>query len=213
MNELIAIIIMLIPFNSLTKKYRFQPQGVLHVGASEGQEANAYHNLKVNRVVWIEAIPRIFEILKKHIGRFHNQEAILACVSDKAKKVKFNVANNGGQSSSLLEFGTHAVVHPEVKFNYQIDVETIRLDQMDYDFSGLDFLNMDIQGAELMALEGMGKLLDQFNYVYLEINERELYKGCPLFPELNRWMKDQCFLFKEKKLCGNTFWGDAFWMR
>ncbi len=204
---------MLIPFDSLTKKYRFQPQGVLHVGASEGQEAGAYYQLKVNRVVWIEAIDSVYLRLKQNIRKYPNQEAILACVSDKAEKVKFNVANNGGQSSSLLEFGTHSEVHPEVKFNYQMDVNTTRIDHIDHDFTGLDFLNIDLQGAELMALEGMGKLLDQFDYAYLEVNWAKLYKGCPLIREVQEFMKSKGFQFKEAKQSGSHGWGDAFWMR
>lgn len=204
---------MLIPFDSLTRKYRFKPQGVLHIGASEGQEANAYHNLQVNRVVWVEAIPSVFHKLKRHIRNYPNQEAIEACVSDKVEKVKFNVANNGGQSSSLLEFGTHATVHPEVKFDYQIDMQTIRIDHIDYDFSGLDFLNIDLQGAELLALKGMGDLLDQFKYAYLEVNWKELYKGCPLFGEVVSFMKSKGFIYKESVECGSTSWGDAFFMK
>ncbi len=205
---------MLIPFDSLTKKYRFQPQGVLHVGASEGQEAGAYYQLKVNRVVWIEAIDSVYLRLKQNIRKYPNQEAILACISDThGEKVKFNVANNGAQSSSLLEFGTHLQVHPEVKFDYSITRTTSRLDQMDYDFSGLDFLNIDLQGAELMALEGMGDLLDQFDFAYLEVNWAKLYKGCPLIREVQEFMKSKGFQFKEAKQSGSHGWGDAFWMR
>ena len=205
---------MLIDIIELSKKYRFQPTGVLHIGASEGQEANTYHNLKVDRVVWIEAIPNIYDRLKQNLGRYPNQEALHACIGDvEGKHVGFNIANNGGQSSSLLKFGTHSQVHPEVRFVDKVMMEMRRIDCMDYDWSGLDFLNIDLQGAELMALKGMGPVLDQIKYAYLEINERELYKGCPLFPELNQFMKDKGFVFKEKQLCGNTFWGDAFWMK
>jgi len=212
---------MLIPFDKLTSKYKFKPNGILHIGASEGQEADAYEKLGVKYVLWIEAIPYVYGKLLENIeyrrnGTIHDSMNI--CVSDKEGPSKFNVANNEGQSSSLLEFGTHSQVHPEVKFLYQGYVYTNRLDKVDFsellfDFRDLDFLNIDIQGAELMALKGMGKLLDQFKYAYLEINERELYKGCALLPELNNFMKDKGFQFKEKKMCGSNFWGDAFFMR
>jgi FkbM family methyltransferase len=44
-----------------------------------------------------------------------------------------------------------------------------------------NFLNIDIQGNELAALKGATKLLTgPIRYVYLEINEAELYVGCPL---------------------------------
>ena len=155
---------MLIPFSTLGIK----PKGVLHVGASEGQEAQAYQDLGVERVVWIEADPKVHKLLLKHLEKFDNQIAIHACISDTDNEiVKFNIANNGGQSSSLLEFGTHSTVHPEVKFTDTIELTTSRLDTvlqqwlyypaegstanlpMSY---GLDFLNIDLQGAELLAL-------------------------------------------------------------
>lgn len=205
---------MLIDFQYLANKYRFRPEGVLHIGASEGQEANAYHNLKVKRVVWIEALDSVYIKLVKNIRKYPGQETILACVSDvHGEEVDFHVTNNGAQSSSMLELGTHSQVHPEIKVDYTIQRVTSRIDQMDYDWSGLDFLNIDIQGAELMALKGMGKMLDQFNFAYLEINEKELYRGCVLFPELNNFMKSKGFIFKELKWCGNTYWGDGFWMK
>ena len=205
---------MLIPFSTLTKKYRFQPQGVLHIGASTGQEAQAYQDLGVHRVVWIEADPVVFQGLERHLKNFPNQEAIVACISDTTGDwVNFNVANNGGQSSSLLEFGTHSTVHPEVRFNDRLRLMTFRIDDLPIAFTGLDFLNIDIQGAEMLALKGMGEILDQFNYAYLEVNCAKLYIGCPLMREVQGFMKSKGFQFKEAKECGNTKWGDAFWMR
>ncbi len=205
---------MLIPFDSLTKKYRFQPQGVLHVGANVGEEANAYHNLKVNKVVWIEAHLEIFRKLQYNLRKYHNQEALNYCIGDvEGKDVVFNVSNNWSQSSSILELGTHKIVHPEVRYIDKISMKMKRIDKINYDFSGLDFLNIDLQGAELMALEGMGKLLDQFDFAYLEVNWAKLYKGCPLIREVQEFMKLKGFQFKEAKQSGSHGWGDAFWMR
>ena len=205
---------MLIPFSDLTRKYRFNPQGVLHVGANIGEEANAYHNLKVDKVVWIEAHPEIMKGLEANLHRYPNQFALNYCIGDEeGKDVVFNVSNNGSQSSSILELGTHKIVHPEVRYINQISMKMKRIDHIDYDFTGLDFLNIDLQGAELMALKGMGNLLHQFKYAYLEVNWAKLYKGCPLIREIQGFMKLKGFQFKEAKECGNTKWGDAFWMR
>ena len=38
------------------------------------------------------------------------------------------------------------------------------------------FLNIDIQGAELLALKGMGELLHHFDYAYIEVNHDYVYK-------------------------------------
>jgi len=220
---------MLIPFDSLTQKYRFQPSGVLHIGANVGEEANAYHNLKVDRVVWIEAHPDIFKRLEANLQKYPNQVALNYCIGNvENKDVVFNVSNNGSQSSSILELGTHKIVHPEVKYINKISMKMKRIDCINNElryypaegssasvpyFYGLDFLNIDLQGAELLALHGMGDLLDQFKYAYLEVNWKELYKGCALFDEIVQFMKSKGFIFRESKECGHTSWGDAFWMR
>lgn len=204
---------MLIDFKYLSAKYNFKPKGVLHIGAHEGQEAQAYQNLGVNKVVWIEANRQLYERLLKRLQGFNNQYAVHALVSDKSAPTTFNIANNDGQSSSILELGTHETVHPEVKYVGKTVMQSIRVDEIDYNFSGLDFLNIDIQGAELLALKGMGKLLDQFKYVYLEVNWDELYQGCPLIGELDVFLSSKGFHLKESIECGNTGWGDGFWMK
>ena len=205
---------MLIPFQDLVRKYNFQIEGVLHIGASEGQEAIEYHNLKAKRVVWIEAIPWVYDKLVRHISKFQGQEALNYCIGEtEGKWIAFNEANNGGQSSSILELGTHKIVHPEVKYINKTSMQTRRIDKIDHDFSGLDFLNIDLQGAEMLALKGMGDMIDQFKYAYLEVNWKELYKGCALFPEIVQFMKDKGFVYKESLQAGATGWGDCFLMK
>lgn len=205
---------MLIPFQDLIRRYNFHPEGVLHIGANVGEERNEYHNMKAKKVVWIEANEQIYQQLKKNLEPFPNQEALNYCIGDvDGKHVGFNVSNNGSQSSSILELGTHKQVHPEVKYINKISMQLRRIDKIDYDFSGLDFLNIDLQGAELLALKGMGDLLDQFKYAYLEVNWDKLYKDCPLLRDIQIFMKEKGFEFKEAKECGNTKWGDAFWMK
>lgn len=201
---------MLIPFDTLGVR----PKGVLHVGASTGQEASAYQSLGVEKVVWIEAIPSVYRQLLKHVSNFHGHTAIHACVSNvTGEKVPFHIANNEGQSSSLLELKEHRKSHPEVVFTDTIELETTRIDDIDFDFTGLEFLNIDLQGAELLALEGMGSLLDQFQYAYLEVNYREMYEGCPLIHDLQMFMKSKGFKMVQHVECGNFGWGDAFFKR
>jgi len=205
---------MLIDFNYLTSKYKFTPNGVLHIGAHEGQERDAYNKICDGNIVWIEGNPTIYKRLLKNLESYPRQTAIHALISDvDGLKIDFNISSNDSQSSSILELGTHAQVHPEVTYIDKIEMTTSRVDCIDYDFQGLDFLNIDLQGAELLALKGMGDMLDQFNYLYLEVNWKELYKGCPLIGELTSWLYDRGFSLKESKKSGSHGWGDCFMMR
>jgi hypothetical protein len=125
--------------------------------------------------------------------------------------VTFHVANNNGQSSSFLELGTHKQQHPDVSFIKDIAMTTKRIDSMELDLTGIDYLSMDIQGTELMALRGMGDLLRQFKWLYIEVNRAEVYKGCPNVNEVDLFLNGFGFKRVATEWCGN--WGDGFFMK
>lgn len=205
---------MLIPMDVLFKKYKVRPTGTLHCGANIGEEAEAYDKAGIKKVIWIEANPDIFTKLQANISKYPGHSAFNYCIGDETgRQVTFHVSNNGGQSSSFLDLGTHAKSHPDVHYIQDITMQTTRIDSMGLDLSGVDFLAADLQGTELLALKGMGDLLNQFKYAYLEINKQELYKGCALWPEVEAYMKGFGFVTKEIKMSGNTGWGDCLMIK
>lgn len=209
---------MLIPFEKLIKKHSVNITGVLHCGASIGQEAQEYAKLGVQNMVFIEADPETYVELKSNIINYPSAIPINACLSDKDnEEVEFNIANNGGQSSSMLKFGTHETAHPEVKFIGTKTLKTKRLDTLIDEFNlnihEFNFLNMDLQGAELLALRGLGDYLKYFKYAYLEVNQKEVYKQCPKIDEIDMYMIGFGFRRVETQWSGNHGWGDAFFIR
>lgn len=204
---------MLIPLDRMVTNYNLQITGILHVGAHTGEEAESYQHCGVNKVVWIEGNPELIPALKDHVVPYGHQ-VIQALVTDHEDIIPFNVTNNF-QSSSIFEFGTHTVVSPDVVFTKQIRLRSVRLDKLaaNNDFSDLNFLNMDLQGAELLALEGMGGLLKQFDYIYTEVNVDELYVNCARLPELDAFLHAQSFQRVEIAMAGDAGWGDALYVR
>ena len=53
-----------------------------------------------------------------------------------------------------------------------------------------NFLNIDIQGTELLALKGMSNLLEYFDYIYLEVNKEYVYKNCCLVDEIDDFLSN-----------------------
>lgn len=202
---------MLIDFDQLVSRFKVQAKGVLHLGASEGQEAPAYakHGYKM---AFVEALPHVHAKLVQNVAQY-NAVTYNECVGDvEGKEVEFNIANNGGQSSSMLEFGTHTREHPSVRFIGKTRMKMRRVDNLVKDIHEYDLLVMDLQGAELMALKGIGDKLDGFNYVYTEVNKRHLYKGCPLVGELDEYLKGFGFERVETKFT-QWHWGDALYIK
>lgn len=201
---------MLIRIEELKQKFNITPKSVLHIGASHGEERDAYLSNGIYDVTWIEAIPEVFEKLCVNVERYQHK-CINACIHEtEGLELDFNVSSNDGQSSSIFEFGTHSQAHPDVVFTKKIKVVTTRADS--WVKSAPDMLNLDIQGAELLALKSMSWLND-VKYIYSEVNEKELYKGCCLVGEIDDYLAQFGFKRVLTRMAGHTGWGDAFYMK
>jgi FkbM family methyltransferase len=210
---------MLIPLSDLLNRYNIKPKGVLHVGGHYAEEAADYAQHGMKPMIFIEGDPDSFKIMIERLKPFTNWIAVNQCISDVEEDAILNISSNEGQSSSILQFGTHTKAHPEVKFVGQKAVHTKRIDQIQFlDPSGwtiadCDFLNIDVQGYELKVLKSMGNLLQGFRYAYIEVNKAELYRGCPMIGEIDAYLAGFGFRQVEVKWAGNFGWGDAFFVK
>ena len=139
-----------------------------------------------------------------------------ALISDEDnKEVSFIITNNG-QSSSILELDEHLKEHPWVYEINRYKKNTITVDTFlknnHIDSEKIDFVNIDIQGAELLALKGMKNLLKYCNYLYLEVNTKHLYKDCALIHEIDDFLKEFGFKRNETSMTQHG-WGDALYVK
>lgn len=204
---------MLIAWSDLVAKYRIQPTGVLHVGAHMAEEASIYDRAGIHNVWWVEANPFLIEPLERVTERY-GHHVIHAAVSEKDdEQVTLKVTNNG-QSSSLLNLHRHLQVSPDVWQTQEVALTTQTIDSVvgENAIHNCNFLNMDIQGAELLALKGATNYLKSVEWVYTEINTWELYRGCARVWELDEYLAPQ-FVRTETKLAGDVGWGDALYIR
>jgi FkbM family methyltransferase len=189
------------------------PTGVLHVGAHEAEEASSYQSNAWGPVTWVEANPdRARELAAKFAGDPTNSVVNAVAWDVTGERMTFFEASNG-QSSSLLEFGSHATHHPEIKMVGETVVETLRLDEVDEVCrASFDLVVMDIQGAELNALRGLGACLSDVQWIYLEVNTEQVYKGVPQFSEVTEYCKSQGFVLLDCSITA-AGWGDALFCR
>lgn len=91
-----------------------------------------------------------------------------------------------GACGSLLEpTGVH-IHHPHIEFKDPIQVQVRRLDTWIKETGAASpaFLHMDVQGAELLVLKGLGEYLNTLEAVWLEVENQELYANQPLKTEV-----------------------------
>jgi FkbM family methyltransferase len=84
------------------------------------------------------------------------------------------------------------------------DIETKRLDDLAETF-GTDFLKVDVQGAELLVLEGAVQRLRATLAVHIEVEFVPLYKDQPLFADVDSFLREQGFVFHTLIPSGRTF--------
>ena len=195
-----------------------KPTGVIHVGAHEGQEGVQYAQNGVEKVVWVEANPDWVKILKEKTATLNVKEQHYFCnlISDKDDiETDFNISNNQ-QSSSMLELGTHKIMYPHIKYIDKKKMKTKRMDTLlkenSIDIKNYQFLNVDVQGAELKVLKGFGALLGHFNALYLEVNKEEVYQGCALIGEINEYVEQFGFKHTRERMERGK-WGDALYLK
>lgn len=57
-----------------------------------------------------------------------------------------------------------------------------------HNFDRVDFLWLDMQGAELALLESSPVLLSRVQVIHLEVSIVELYEKNPLYTEVSDWL-------------------------
>src|SRR5207253_317189 len=172
---------MLIPIKNFLDASHLKIRGVIHIGAHKCQEEGIYKECGIENVLWFDANPEMC--------RNGKVECYAVCdVSDTT--VNFNVTSFDA-SSSMLNLSKHSLYYPEIVVSKVIQAPTIRLD--DYltrnkiPDETYNMLSMDIQGAELLALKGLGEKLRHIDLIYTEVNTAELYEGCCLMSDLDNY--------------------------
>ena len=137
--------------------HHYRPQKgdvVIDVGAGLGEDTWAFSQAvgETGRVIAIEAYPSSFEILECfcRLNRFANTTPLQAAVMDKAGKVTMVVSENWAENA--VDQGNRS---------QGVEVQAATLDEIceAQAVTKIDFLKMNIEGAERYALPGMGPMI------------------------------------------------------
>ena len=201
---------MLISVSDLVNFWGVKPKNVLHIGAHNAEELEAYTKHNWNQVTWVEAQPDKIEYLKKKLP-VHHKLIEAAVWNESGISLELKVMTNT-ESTSLLNLGTHASEHPSVTLNYEIPIKTQVLNDLIPLNETPDLITLDIQGAELKALEGFGTRIRDVRWIYCEVNKDYLYEGCCLVSDLDTYLEK--FGFK-RIVTRWTYhgWGDALFVQ
>jgi FkbM family methyltransferase len=166
---------------------------LVEIGSNMGEDTQKFRQMHPNaRIVGFEPDPRNIKILKER-GVDNIAEIYPYAVSNKNGVVRFHLSTGNAKnvdpnheykdvewslSSSLKKPTGHLNVFNWITFPKSVDVETVTLD----DFKPLkntkiDFMWVDVQGAEDLVFSNAKDTLSRTRYVYTEYSNIELYEN------------------------------------
>jgi len=171
-----------------------------------------YYN--VNTVYSFECNPESILVCEENIKNKENIKLIPLAVYNENKEVEFcptdmdkSIDKNIGASSLLWH-------RDQVEYiQKKILVKGIRLDTFmkEENINKIDLLCMDLQGAEYLALEGLGERIHDVHYLITEISFQSYYQGDMLMPELTKMLDSKGFkmIYCDGEVGSLVGWGNA----
>lgn len=178
---------------------------IFDIGSRDCLEAiefsKKYHNAKIYS---FEPNPDAIKVAKKNISNFKNITLVEKAVSNINGPVDFYPINpeltesphedgNIGASSLFMASGKYPL---EKYVQNKISVESITIEKFCEDncIELIDFVWMDLQGAEFLALKGFGKLLSNVKIIHTEAELFEIYQGQHFFQDIQKLLNKTHFL-------------------
>jgi FkbM family methyltransferase len=200
----------------LCHQYAIQPRGIIHIGAYEGEEIRVYREMGIVNVLFVEANPQVFARLQQKMAGFPEVRVANYALCDRIGWVDLHIAAHE-QSSSILSPNPHSNQTVYTREISSIQVEATTLDTLLAELQLIpedyNLLNLDIQGAELLALQGATQTLQGIDGINLEVNYEEIYEGCPLIDEIDNFLEKAGFQRVATTTPYDPAWGDAFYVR
>jgi FkbM family methyltransferase len=202
-------------------------RGIIHIGAHQGEEVAYYLELGFESIILIEANPKWYRYL---VDKFKDNSRIKiysVAISDTIGEMDFYIHTSQSGSTepaSLLKMKEFNNIVKSLRTTETIKVQVLTLDHF-LTSNGLspqayNFINVDVQGAEMMAFKGASTTLKTTDVIISEINLVELYEHATLENELVQYLQQRGFektnviyhtLYDEK----GTFpaWGECLFIK
>ena len=145
------------------------------------------------------------------------------CINDYNGTCKFYPINptktittwfDGNRGASSMFKANGAVDHIEKYVQDEIDMECIKLESFckENNIKKIDVIWMDLQGAELLALKGLGSMLDTVQVIQTELEMNPMYENQCLFNDVDIFLTEKGF-YRVAGDTGAQFGADFIYVR
>lgn len=190
------------------KKYLPSNPIILEGGAYKGNNTVQMSLTWPDSIIYaFEPRPEIFNSLKISCFPFANIHCYDLALSDKKGMQKLHLsAGQYDWCNSLLEPKEHLRCFNYVKYQDDIQVNVISLDEwaQENNISKIDFISLDLQGAEGLALRSGVNLLKTVTVILTRVSNIELFKNLEQFAELKAWLHTQGFILVKEEVISSV---------
>jgi FkbM family methyltransferase len=164
--------------NELFLKKGYTPARVLDIGAWKGMWTEHC------KTFWPDSHYTCIEAGEKHRNKLNEiaNDVHIAVLGNENKKVKMYLTNT---KPHKLGYTKGSSVFPWTDKFEERDMVTLQSLVGDAKF---DFVKQDIQGAELMVMQGSPDIFKHAEYVLNEVNKEKI-NDCPSLEEMNSYME------------------------
>jgi FkbM family methyltransferase len=157
---------------------------VIDGGAGSGQYGRALRRYGFRgRIISFEPLPQSCAALRAVAASDEAWDVHCQALWDEAGEAPLHQAGNLVSSSLLPMRSRHVDAEPDSAVVSDVNVATVRLDDVADASEGDVFVKLDVQGAERRALAGGKTLLGQASGLQLEVSLVSLYDGDMLIDE------------------------------
>lgn len=205
-------------FQSLKRLYDlgFSPSGMLDIGAYDGDFSRSARKIFPNsHILMVEALAEKEKSLSKTCHELGNADYAIALLGDEGRSAtSFFVVDvpNGVKtgSSKFKENNNYPLIERHLN---QVTLQTL----LNSRTTIFQFIKIDVQGAELDVLKGMGHYLSTIDVILIELSLVNYNDGAPLIAKVLGVLDQMGFalfdLVEEHRFSGYLFQIDGLFLR
>ena len=214
--------------------YRRHPLVLVDVGARGGLKSNWSPARRHLRLFGFEPDKREYGRLLNRTGALEESSTFFdVALHHRRGPLQLHVARDRGLTSIFEPNRGFLDSFPEADRFDVIEIQQVEADTLDsqlraHEVGDIDFIKADTQGSELFVLEGASRALaSSVIGLEVEVEFTPIYKGQPLFADVDRFLRGLGYLLFDLRPCywkraagrgiggprGQIIWADALYLK
>ncbi len=188
---------------------------ILELGSRDGRDAIRMADHFGAEVVSWECNPEAIDLCRARLNHRQDITLVERAAWSADTTLRFFPVVNGNLGASSAFRANHAYPFEKPYQQTEIEVPASRVETWWSENMGerpIDFLAMDLQGAEMEALLGMGDLLDSVRFIVTEGQHQRLYHDTPLIGDLEAFLNERGFALVQSTPA-NSWFGDFLFIK